>query len=108
YKYNEDIALNQSRLQNLSKIESEEFKDYAQRWHELATQVQPPPPPGSRKRWSLWSVASSFADLVTPGIKRGKFAQANNSISFVKKAGQEKKKKGETNAVLIDPSNPYG
>ncbi|RDY13955.1 hypothetical protein CR513_01046, partial [Mucuna pruriens] len=29
-------ALNWSRLQNLSKMESEGFKDYAQRWRELA------------------------------------------------------------------------
>ncbi|RDX98884.1 hypothetical protein CR513_18137, partial [Mucuna pruriens] len=29
YKYNEDIALDRSRLQNLSKAESEGFKDYA-------------------------------------------------------------------------------
>ncbi|RDY12588.1 hypothetical protein CR513_02581, partial [Mucuna pruriens] len=29
YKYNEDMALDRSRLQNLSKTESEGFKDYA-------------------------------------------------------------------------------
>ncbi|RDY10760.1 hypothetical protein CR513_04667, partial [Mucuna pruriens] len=31
YRYNEDMALDRSRLQNLSKMESEGFKDYAQR-----------------------------------------------------------------------------
>ncbi|RDX87611.1 hypothetical protein CR513_30896, partial [Mucuna pruriens] len=35
YKYNEDMALDRSCLQNLSKADSEEFKDYAQRWREL-------------------------------------------------------------------------
>ncbi|RDY06247.1 hypothetical protein CR513_09794, partial [Mucuna pruriens] len=37
YKYNEDIAPNHSRLQNLSKTKSKGFKDYAQRWRELVT-----------------------------------------------------------------------
>ncbi|RDY00175.1 hypothetical protein CR513_16677, partial [Mucuna pruriens] len=36
YRYNEDMAPDRSRLQNLSKMESEGFKDYAQRWRELA------------------------------------------------------------------------
>ncbi|RDX84582.1 hypothetical protein CR513_34350, partial [Mucuna pruriens] len=39
YKYNEDIVPDRSRLQNMSKKESEGFKDYAQRWCELAAQV---------------------------------------------------------------------
>ncbi|RDX91774.1 hypothetical protein CR513_26196, partial [Mucuna pruriens] len=36
YKYNEDMAPDRSRLQNMSKNESEGFKDYVQRWRELA------------------------------------------------------------------------
>ncbi|RDX85150.1 hypothetical protein CR513_33708, partial [Mucuna pruriens] len=104
YKYNEDMT--------------------PDRWCELVAQVQPPltekeivtmlidtlPSPFYDK--AVGSVTSSFADLVTvgkrieSGIKRGKFAQANNSIGFAKKDGQEKKE--EANAVLIDPSNPYG
>ncbi|RDX87809.1 hypothetical protein CR513_30669, partial [Mucuna pruriens] len=37
YKYNKDMASDRSRLQNLSKMEPEGFKEYAQRWWELAT-----------------------------------------------------------------------
>ncbi|RDX60544.1 hypothetical protein CR513_61304, partial [Mucuna pruriens] len=37
YKYNEDMAPDCSRLQGLAKKEQEGFKEYAQRWHELAT-----------------------------------------------------------------------
>ncbi|RDX60624.1 hypothetical protein CR513_61217, partial [Mucuna pruriens] len=76
YKYNEDMAPDRSRLQNLSKKDSEDFKEYAQRWRELAAQVQPPlperemvtmfidtlPPPYFDK--TVGSVASSFADLI--------------------------------------------
>ncbi|RDX79088.1 hypothetical protein CR513_40528, partial [Mucuna pruriens] len=42
YKYNEDMALDCSRLQNMAKREQEGFKEYVQRWCELAAQVQPP------------------------------------------------------------------
>ncbi|RDY03890.1 hypothetical protein CR513_12468, partial [Mucuna pruriens] len=41
YKYNKDMALDRSRLQNMLKKEQEGFKEYAQRWCELAAQVQP-------------------------------------------------------------------
>ncbi|RDX93108.1 hypothetical protein CR513_24679, partial [Mucuna pruriens] len=57
------------------------------------------------------NVASNFADLVVVGerikvgIRRGKFAQTNSTVGFAKKTTSEKKK-GETNAVLIEPTFP--
>ncbi|RDX70006.1 hypothetical protein CR513_50802, partial [Mucuna pruriens] len=36
YKYNEDMAPDRSRLQNMIKKEQESFKEYIQRWRELA------------------------------------------------------------------------
>ncbi|XP_050914773.1 uncharacterized protein LOC127129670 [Lathyrus oleraceus] len=42
YKYNLDMAPNRMQLQNLSQKGSESFKEYAQRWRELASRVQPP------------------------------------------------------------------
>ncbi|RDY09903.1 hypothetical protein CR513_05651, partial [Mucuna pruriens] len=42
YKYNEDMAPDRSRLQSMIKKEHAGFKEYAQRWHELETQVKPP------------------------------------------------------------------
>ncbi|RDY06383.1 hypothetical protein CR513_09643, partial [Mucuna pruriens] len=97
YKYNEDMAPDRSRLQNLSKAESEGFKDYAQRWRELAAQVKPLltekemvsmfietlPSPFYGK--TIGSVASNFTDLVTVGeriessLKRGRIT--NNLAS---------------------------
>ncbi|RDX82629.1 hypothetical protein CR513_36563, partial [Mucuna pruriens] len=47
------------------------------------------------------NVASNFADLVVVG----KFTQTNSTASFAKKTTLEKKK-GETNAVLIEPTFP--
>ncbi|MCI55253.1 gag-pol polyprotein, partial [Trifolium medium] len=42
YKYNLDIAPNRMQLQNLNQKSDESFKEYAQRWRELAARVQPP------------------------------------------------------------------
>ena len=39
YKYNMDMAPDRMQLQNMSKKGSETFKEYAQRWRELAAQV---------------------------------------------------------------------
>ncbi|RDX86341.1 hypothetical protein CR513_32340, partial [Mucuna pruriens] len=110
------MVLDRSRLQNLSKANLEGFKDYAQRWHELETQmvtmfIDTLPSPFYEN--VVGSVASNFVDLVTigerieSGIKKGKFAQVDGGASFVRKAGQEKQR-GETIVVIIDPSGPQG
>ncbi|RDX83625.1 hypothetical protein CR513_35435, partial [Mucuna pruriens] len=123
YRYNKDVAPDRSRLQNLSKMESEGFKDYTQRWHELASQVKPSLT--EKEMVSMFietlsspfydkavgSVASNFTDLVTmgerieSGLKRGRIA--SNSTSSTRKSIPDRRK-GETNAVTIDPSKPYG
>ncbi|RDX86134.1 hypothetical protein CR513_32569, partial [Mucuna pruriens] len=117
------MASHRSRLQNMVKKEQEGFKEYAQRWWELATQVQPPitkreivtmfietlPSPYYDK--VVGNVASNFADLVVVGerievgIQRGKFALTNSTTGFAKKTMSEKKK-GKTNVVLIEPTFP--
>ncbi|XP_058760043.1 uncharacterized protein LOC131633346 [Vicia villosa] len=42
YKYNLDMAPNRMQLQNMSQKKDESFKEYAQRWREMASRVQPP------------------------------------------------------------------
>ena len=42
YQYNFDMALDRMQLQNMCKKENESFKEYAQRWKDLAAQVVPP------------------------------------------------------------------
>ena len=42
YQYNTDMAPDRTQLQNMSKREHESFKEYAQRWRDLAAQVAPP------------------------------------------------------------------
>ncbi|XP_058725911.1 uncharacterized protein LOC131597218 [Vicia villosa] len=42
YQYNVDMAPNRTQLQSLVQGSKESFKEYAQKWHELAARVQPP------------------------------------------------------------------
>ena len=41
-KFNIDMALNHTQLLILSQKSGERFKEYAQKWRELAARVQPP------------------------------------------------------------------
>jgi len=42
YQYNSDMALDRMQLQNMCKKKHDSFKEYAQRWRDLASQVAPP------------------------------------------------------------------
>ena len=42
YQYNADMAPDRMQLQNMCKKEHESFKEYTQRWRDLAAQVAPP------------------------------------------------------------------
>ena len=42
YQYNTDMAPDRTQLQNMCKKEHESFKEYAQRWRDLAAQVALP------------------------------------------------------------------
>ncbi|RDX98906.1 hypothetical protein CR513_18121, partial [Mucuna pruriens] len=91
------------------KKEQEGFKEYTQRWHKLAPQVQPPitkremvtmfidtlPSPYYDR--VVGNVASNIADLVVVGERI--------DTNFTKKLALEKKK-GETNVVLVEPVFP--
>jgi len=42
YQYNSDTASDRMQLQNMCKKGHESFKQYAQRWRDMAAQVAPP------------------------------------------------------------------
>ncbi|RDY03330.1 hypothetical protein CR513_13096, partial [Mucuna pruriens] len=97
YKYNENMAPDCSQLQGTVKKEYEGFKEYVQRWHELAAQVQPPitekemvtmfinalPSPYYDR--VVGNAASSFVDLVVVGerielgVRHEKLSQTNSN-----------------------------
>ncbi|RDX85840.1 hypothetical protein CR513_32900, partial [Mucuna pruriens] len=124
YRYNEDMAPDRSRLQNMAKKDHEGFKEYAQKWRELAARVQPPLAekemvstfidtlPTLYYEIIVGSVSSNFADLVIIGeriearLKRGKFASTMGQASYAKKVTQEKRK-AEANAVIANTTAGY-
>ena len=42
YKYNVNMAPDRDQLRSMSQKDKETFKEYAQRWRELAAQITPP------------------------------------------------------------------
>ncbi|RDY14360.1 hypothetical protein CR513_00583, partial [Mucuna pruriens] len=125
YRYNEDMAPDRSRLQNMAKKEHEGFKEYAQKWREIAAQVQPPLAekemvstfidtlPAPYYEIIVGSVSSNFADLVIigerveAGLKRGKFASMIGQAGYTKRVTQEKRK-AEANVVIANTTAGYG
>lgn len=79
YQYNLDMAPNQTHLQSLSPKLEESFKEYAQRWRDLASRVQPPllerelinmfvdTLQGTYFEKMIGSTTSGFSDLVIVG-----------------------------------------
>ncbi|XP_047148672.1 uncharacterized protein LOC124820924, partial [Vigna umbellata] len=95
YIYNTHIAPDRLQLQSMSKRDDETFKEYAQRWRELAAQVEPPlydrevvamcvntlQPPFYEHM--VGNVSANFADIIIIGerieigVKSGKIAYTN-------------------------------
>jgi len=121
YQYNFDMALDRMQLQNMCKKENESFKEYAQRWKDLAAQVVPPMMeremitlivdtlPVFYYEKMVGYMPSSFAHLVFAsekievGLRRGKFdypALMNRKLG----ANGENKKEGKS--VLLITHHP--
>lgn len=121
YQYNTDLAPNRTQLHNLTQGSHESFKDYAQRWRELAARVQPPlmerelvdmfmgTLQGPYYTMMVGCTSTGFSDLVMAGerveagIKAGKIqVPTDSSSNGMKKSfgGFQKKREGETNAVF--------
>ena len=119
YQYNADMAPDRTQLQNLSLKSNECFKEYAQRWRELASRVQPPmlekemanmfmnTLPGSYLERLVGCNASNFADVVSTGervenyLKTCKIQNGVGSSSGSKKPflGGQKRREGDANAI---------
>ncbi|XP_050908405.1 uncharacterized protein LOC127122034 [Lathyrus oleraceus] len=127
YQYNTDMAPNRMQLQNLTQRSEESFKEYAQRWRELAARVQPPllerelvdmfmgNLQGPYLDRMVGNTSSGFSDLVLAGerienmIKMGKIQNSASTSSASKKTfvPYGKKREGETNAAsIIRTRNP--
>ncbi|XP_052734034.1 uncharacterized protein LOC108321519 [Vigna angularis] len=124
YIYNTHVAPDRLQLQNMGKKDNETFKEYAQRWRELATQVEPPlfekemvamfvntlQPPFYE--YMVGNVSANFADVVIIGerieigVKSGKIAGGPSTMENSKKKpsfNPGKKKEGDVHAALAMP-----
>ena len=117
------MAPDRMQLQNMCKREHESFKEYAQRWRDLAAQVVPPMMEkemitmivdtlsGFYYEKMVGYMPSSFIDLVFAGkriemgLRRGKFDYAA-LMNKKPRANGENKKKGETYVVTFVPTWP--
>ncbi|XP_050896113.1 uncharacterized protein LOC127102826 [Lathyrus oleraceus] len=119
YQYNTDMAPKRTQLQSLAQKSEESFKEYAQRWRDLAAMVQPPmlekelvdmfmgTLQGPYYEKLVGSTSVGFSDLVVAGeriksgVKVGKILSPANAANGAKKpySGFPKKKEGETNAA---------
>ncbi|XP_050908943.1 uncharacterized protein LOC127122688 [Lathyrus oleraceus] len=122
YKYNMDMAPHRRQLQSMFQHDKESFKEYAQRWRELASQVEPPlaekelaelfidttQPQFYQKM--VGSASLGFSELVAIGarveysLRNGKLAAVNGTSNANPKkfsGGFPRKKEGETNVVIV-------
>ena len=114
------MAPDRRELLNMSQKDNESFKEYAQRWREMASQVEPPLAEKELADWFMdtvqpmfyermvGSVSASFSDLVVVGIKvelglkNGKMISAagtSNNNNAKKFLGNFQKKRKEMNVV---------
>ena len=124
YQYNSNMAPDRTQLQNMFKKEGETFKEYAQRWRDLATQVTPPMVeremitmmvdtlPVFYYEKLVGYMPSSFVDLlfvgkrIKVGLKKGKFDYVSSTSTHAKRvrATGAKRKEGDTHAVTSAPT----
>ena len=121
YQYSSDMTPDKMQLQNMCKKERESFKEYAQRWRDLAAQVAPP----MMEREMIIVIVdmlllfyyekmvgytpSSIADLVFAserievGLKKGKF---DYPALMNRKLGANEENERETHVVTAIPTWP--
>ncbi|XP_058743213.1 uncharacterized protein LOC131616015 [Vicia villosa] len=120
YKYNLDMAPDRMQLQNMSQKKDESFKEYAQRWREMASRVQPPlmdkelvdifmsTLQGPYYDKMVGSISSGFSNLVVigerieDGIKNGKIQGAPSGSYQAKKSYDGKKEPNTVGAILVN------
>ncbi|XP_058759673.1 uncharacterized protein LOC131632984 [Vicia villosa] len=118
YQYNVDMAPNRTQLQSLVQGSKESFKEYAQKWRELATRVQPPMTERemidmftstlSGHYYLACSASANFSEMVRygerveMGLNMGKIqlGASSNSAGGKKQAeGYARRKEGNADAI---------
>ena len=107
YKYNLDLAPDRDQLRAMAQKKGESFKEYAQRWREVAAQIKPPPEEKELTKIFLEtldafyynrmvaSAPSDFTEMVNmggrleEGVRKGRLVREDAPINNTKKFGRE-------------------
>ncbi|XP_058746077.1 uncharacterized protein LOC131618948 [Vicia villosa] len=126
YKYNVDMAPDRDQLRAMAQKEKESFKEYAQRWREVAAQISPPMEEKEMTKMFLKTLSSfyyekmvasaptDFNEMVNmgmrleEGVREGRLTMESGSSTETKKYGNnfQKKWEDETIAFAIDGVEP--
>jgi hypothetical protein len=117
YKYNVDMAPYREQLRSMSQKDKETFKEYAQRWRELAAQITPPLEEKEMTKIFLKTLSSfyyermiasapsDFTEMVNmgmrleEGVREGRLSRDEASTSKKYGSSFSKRKDNETNAI---------
>jgi hypothetical protein len=118
YKYNLDMAPDRDQLRAMAQKDRESFKEYAQRWREVAAQIIPPLEEKQMTKIFLQTLDSfyykkmvasaphDFADMVTigmrleEGVRQGRLAKKDGSFSGTRKLGNNFQEKEQEVSML--------
>ena len=111
------MARDRLNLQRMEKKSSESFKEYAQRWRDMVTEVQRPL--NDKEMTSMFmntlrapfydrmigNATTNFCDIIVIGerieyeIKHGRLTETSAEYGGLKKGTTPKKKEGEVHAI---------
>ncbi|GAU48965.1 hypothetical protein TSUD_188120 [Trifolium subterraneum] len=124
YNYNSYLAPDRDELRALAQKERESFKEYAQRWRELAAQIRPPVEEKELCKLFLHTlspffyekmvgiVSRSFTEMVEmgmcleEGVRQGRLIRENAPTNTAKKYGNSFSKKKESEVGMVAHGGP--
>jgi hypothetical protein len=126
YKYNLDMAPDRDQLRAMAQKDTESFKEYAQRWREVAAQINPPLEEKEMTKIFLKtldsfyyermivSAPSDFTEMVNmgmrlkEGVREGRLAKESDSSSGTRKFEGGSSKKKEQEVGMVAQGRPRG
>jgi hypothetical protein len=119
YNYNSYMAPDRDELREMTQREKESFKEYAQRWRELAAQTRPPIEERELSKMFIHTlnpffyekmfnmVSRNFTEVVETGmcleeaIRQGRLTKESTPASTAKKYGHSFPKKKESEVGMV-------
>ncbi|GAU10658.1 hypothetical protein TSUD_419880, partial [Trifolium subterraneum] len=119
YKYNLDMAPDRDQLRGMSQKDKESFKEYAQRWREIAAQICPPLEEKEMTKIFLntldsfyyermiASAPSDFTEMVNmgmrleEGVRQGRLVRESVPVNSTKRFGSNFARRKESEVSMV-------